>query len=382
MTYLLTENRVKEQATWLEIDRSALRYNLSQMIALTLPGASLMAVVKANAYGHGLLEVAGCIRDQVSHFGVASIDEAIALRSREIDQPILLFGVPKGAAIDAAIEHEISFSISSLEQAREISESAARLAKPALIHIKIDTGMGRLGIPKLSALSAIFETSRLEWLKMEGIFTHFPQGSDPADPFTKEQLRIFFKIIEKAAEKGIHFAYRHAANSVGMANFKEAHLNLVRPGLMLYGIYPCKSTVNRLKLKPALSWKARLILVKKLAKGESTGYSRTFVADHDATLGIVPVGYSQGYPFVLSNKGEALFQGKRYPIVGRVSMDYLAINFGHHTHVKAGDVITLMGQEGSAEILCETLAEKAGTIPYEIVTRLHPFIPRMVTGSN
>ena len=239
--------------------------------------------------------------------------------------------------------------------------------------------MGRLGIPKSSAVQTIFDIARLDLLKLEGIFTHFPQGGEENDPFTKEQIQSFFKIVDHVGKKGVHFAYRHAANSIGIANYKESHLSLVRPGLSLYGIYPTTSLKRKLKLRPVLSWRARFILIKKLAQGQSTGYSRTFTADQETTIGIIPVGYSHGYPFALSNNGTALFGGKEYPIVGRISMDYIAINLGQNTNAQVGDVVTLIGKDGSSEILCETLAEKANTIPYEIVTRLNPSITRITT---
>ena len=378
-TSVLTDTQIREQATWLEIDRLALRHNLNQLIEHTLPGANLMAMVKANAYGHGLLPVVDCIRDQVSHFGVASIEEALSLRSREIDSPILLFGMPRGEVAETAIQHDISLAVSSLEQAREISESAERLNKPAAVHIKVDTGMGRLGISKRAAVQTIAEISKLPLLKLEGIFTHFPQGAEEGDPFTIDQIRTFFLIIDQLEELGIHFTYRHAANSIGIAHYKEAHLSLVRPGISLYGLYPHSSLKNRLDLKPVLSWRARLILIKKLAKGESAGYSRTFVAEQETNLGIIPVGYSHGYPFALSNKASVLWAGKEYPLVGRVSMDYISINLGTHTSAHAGDIVTLIGRDGNSEISCETLAEKAGTISYEIVTRLNPSISRITT---
>jgi len=376
---LLTASRVREQATWLELDRNALRHNLAQIISLTLPSAAIMAIVKANAYGHGLFETVQCLRDKVSYFGVASIEEALALRRFEIDTPILLLGIHFGNTIETAIQSDITLAISSVEQAREISECAQRLKKPARVHIKIDTGMGRLGIPKSCALQALSEITSLEMLELEGIFTHFPQGEDEKDPFTEEQVRSFHKLIEKIGEKGIHFAYRHAANSIAIAHHKEAHFNLVRPGLTLYGLYPHSSLKRKLSLKPVLSWKARIILVKTLGPGESTGYSRTFKAKEETTIGIIPVGYSHGYPFSLSNQGTVLFHGKRYPIVGRISMDYLTVNFGSDfSEAKVGEVVTLLGKEGSEEISVEALAEKAGTIPYEIVTQLSPALPRIV----
>jgi alanine racemase len=379
-TDVLRETHAREETTWLEIDKSALRHNLAQLIGLTLPSATIMAVVKANAYGHGLIPVAKLLREQVSYFGVASLDEALTLRNQEIDTPILLFGVLFGEAIEAAIEAHISLAVSSTEQAREISEHAQKLKKPAAIHIKVDTGMGRLGIPKASAVQAIIEIVSLPMLHLEGLFTHFPQGEVENDPFTKEQVHSFLDVIEKISKKGIHVPFRHAANSIGIANVKDAHFNLVRPGLTLYGIYPSLAIKPKVTLKPVLNWRSRLILVKKINAGESVGYGRTFVAHEPTVIGVLPVGYSHGYPFSLSGQGSVvLFQGKRFPVVGRVSMDYMTVNFGSDfAHAKAGETVTLLGQDGKESISVESLAEKAGTIPYEIVTRLNPTIPRIL----
>ena len=376
---LLIESSVREQATWIEIDRTALRHNLARIISLTLPSATIMAIVKANAYGHGLYEVAQCLKEQVSYFGVASIEEAIALRRFDADTPVLLFGIPTKEAIVLAIQSEITIVVSSVEQAKEISEWARKLKKFAKIHIKIDTGMGRLGIPLAAAVEAVQEIAAFNMLELEGIFTHFPQGEEEQDSFTQGQIRSFNQILQQLSQQGIRFTYCHAANSTGIAKHKDSHFNLVRPGLTLYGLYPHSSLKQKLKLKPVLSWRARLILIKKLAPGESTGYGRTFIAKEETTIGIIPVGYSHGYPFALSNKGIVLFQGKRYLVAGRISMDYVAINFGpHFSKAKTGDTVTLLGREEAEEISAETLAELAGTIPYEIVTRLNPSIPRIL----
>ncbi|MBI1977753.1 MAG: alanine racemase [Candidatus Omnitrophica bacterium] len=376
---LITEPRVHEQATWVVIDKTALRHNLAQLIGLTLPNATILAVIKANAYGHGLCEVAQCLREQVSYFGVASIEEALALRHFEIGTPILLFGVPRRDAIDAAIQAGVTLAVSSVEQAREISERASFFKRHVLVHIKIDTGMGRLGIPKAVALQALDEIQNLPMLELEGIFTHFPQGEEVGDAFTRGQIKVFCDLIQKASQTSINFAYRHAANSIGIVNYKEGHFNLVRPGLSLYGIYGAGSLRPKVDLKPVLNWRSRLILIKKLMPGESTGYNRTFVAKEETTIGILPVGYSHGYPFALSNKGEVLFQGRRFRIAGRVSMDYIAVNFGpQFSEAHVGDVVTVLGRDGHELVSAEELASKAGTIPYEIVTRIHPSIPRIV----
>ncbi|MBI4357980.1 MAG: alanine racemase [Candidatus Omnitrophica bacterium] len=374
---LITRSQVREQATWLEIDSSALRHNLAQLIGCTVPNAAILAVVKANAYGHGLLEIAQCLHEQVSYLGVASIDEALALRRFEIETPILLFGVPRRGAVDAAIQADVAIAVSSVEQARDISQRAQLIKKPATIHVKVDTGMGRLGIPKSSALESIGTIAHLDGLELEGIFTHFPQGED--DSFTRDQIQAFCDLIQMSSQRQIRFAYRHAANSIGIVNHKDSHFNLVRPGLTLYGLYPSDTVKRKLNLKPVLNWRARILLVKKLMPGDSTGYDRTFVASEETTIGILPVGYSHGYPFHLSNKGEVLFDGRRFPVIGRVSMDYTAVNFGpQFSEANAGEVVTLLGRDGRDTISAESLAKKAETIPYEIVTRINPQIPRMV----
>lgn len=377
------ESKVREFSTWLEIDRESLLHNLRAIQNLALPGAAVLAVVKANAYGHGLREIAQCLESEVGYLGVATIDEALQLRRFEIQTPILLFGIHPKNAVEVALHGEIALSVSSVEQAREISEIARRMAKQAVIHIKVDTGMGRLGIPKSKAVSALEEIKTLPALQLEGIFTHFAQGEDEKDPFTLGQIHAFYQILKEAEAKGIHFAYRHAANSVGISNYREAHFNLVRPGLALYGLYPAQTLSRKVKLKPVLSWKARIILLKKLKAGESTGYSRMFQAKSDTTIAIIPVGYSHGYPFALSGRGNVSIRGKLYRIAGRVSMDYIALDLGSgDIPFSAGEPVTLLGRDGENEISGETLAEQAGTIPYEILTRLDPGIPRVLAGSE
>jgi len=374
--------QVQDQTTWLEIDRDALKHNVMVVRQLTLPSAALLVVVKANAYGHGLREVSNCLRDEAAYFGVSTLEEALRLRHFEIDTPILLFGVLFGSSIDQAIESEISQAVSSVEQARQISGRSQKLKKEALIHIKVDTGMGRLGIPKREALSAITQIAALPGLHLEGVFTHFSQGGEAEDPFTEKQVADFCELLRATSQRGIHFAYRHAANTVGVLHYRQAHFNLVRPGLLIYGLSPTESLRWKLRVKPVLSWKAKIILLKRLLPGESTGYARSFVTDRETTIGILPIGYSHGYPFALSNKGKVLHGGKPYPVVGRVSMDYVAVNFGLSFKGSVGDTVTILGKDGDEFISGEWLARRAGTIPYEIVTQLSPSVPRVVVSSN
>jgi alanine racemase len=378
--YLNKETKLRDYvSSWIEIDRGALLHNLSQIRQAALPGAEILAVVKANAYGHGLLEVVQCLDEKVAYFGVASIEEALKLRRFEVTTPILLFGVHNESAEEIAIQEKITLSISSLEQAKEISRIARKLGERAVVHIKVDTGMGRLGIPKLLAAKEIEEISVLDMLSIEGVYTHFPQGEDEADPFTKEQIQSFSRVISQASSKGVHFAYQHASNSTAILNHRAAHFNLVRPGITLYGIYPSMHVKRKLSLKSVLNWRTRVVLLKKINAKETVGYGRTFQALEKTTIGILSIGYSSGYPFALSNKGVVLLNGKYYPVVGRVSMDYITVDFGQDgDKVHTGDAVTLLGNDGREEISAEMLAERAGTIPYEIVTQINPTIPRYV----
>lgn len=375
---LIQDSRVQAQGNWLELRQDALKHNLSVVKKTIVPGTDVLAVVKANGYGHGLLPISQCLKDQVAYFGVSTVDEALTLRRNGISTPILLLGIPFQDAIETALEYDVSLAVSSVDQASEISHVAEGLAKRAVIHIKVDTGMGRLGIPAREAKQAIEKIAALEGLELEGVFTHFPQGDAEGDAFTQNQIRAFREVIEEAARTGVHFMYRHAANTVGIVNYREAHFNVVRPGILLYGVRPSASFNRNLDLRPVLNWKAKLILLKRLQKGESIGYGRTFVSDRETVIGILPVGYSHGYPFALSGKGEVLCKGTRYPVVGRISMDFLAVNFGRGFEGKPGDTVTLLGREGDEEITVERLSGLAGTIPYEIITRLNGSIRRVL----
>ncbi len=372
-----TQSKIKEYLTWVELDPCALESNLEKIKMLTLPSAEILAVVKANGYGHGILEIAKVLEKKVGYFGVASVEEALKLRQYEIAVPILLFGVHFETQIEQAIQAHMTISVSSLDQANMIHEVATRLRQAAVIHIKVDTGMGRLGIPLRAAKTVISKIHQLDSLKLEGIYTHFPAAEKLNNPMTERQTRGFHSLLSVLAERGISFAYRHAANSAGLFHHRGAHFNLVRPGLSLYGIYSDESLVPKTSLTPVLNWRARVILVKELMRGDSVGYGQTYIAKEETKIAILPIGYSHGYPFALSGKSRVLIQGKSYKVIGRVSMDYIVIELGRDS-VQIGEVATILGKDGNDSIRAEELALLAGTIPYEIVARINPQIPRIV----
>lgn len=375
MPTLVKSIRESQHGTWIEVRRDRLLANLKTLKQHAGPYSQVMAVVKANAYGHGLVEIAKSLSEEVAYLGVASVREALDLKEQRIETPIFLFGRLLGPEIPAALVEGITLSVSSFDEAREISEVSESIGRRTPVHIKVDTGMGRLGIPFGKALSEIEKMAVLPGIALEGIYTHFPTA-EREDGFTHRQLQDFGLLLQALEKKGIAFRYRHAANSAGSLKIRTPILNLIRPGLMLYGLYPDISLRDLATVSPILSLKSRMISLKRLQPGESVGYGRDFVTDHPTTIAILPVGYSHGYPFSLSNRSFVLFKGRRHPIAGRVSMDYLAVNLGDAA-ARVGDEVTLLGEEEGETILAEDLAAWAHTIPYEIVTRLAPSLPRL-----
>ncbi len=375
-----TLNRLEtanQLSSWVEIDQTALEHNLAEIRKATLPSAEILAVVKANAYGHGLIEIAKLLDKKVAYYGVASVDEALRLREFGMQAPILLFGIHFANQIKPAVESKIILSVSSLEQAELMNEVASEVNGAATVHIKVDTGMGRLGIPLKDALAVIQKIHTLSQLKLEGIYTHFPVSEKKNDSFTNQQIRRFISLIHALDKKGVHFAFRHAANSGAVVNYRDSHLNLVRPGLSLYGIYTDEVLSNKINLKPVLSWRTRVVLVKEIAEGESVGYGQSYIAKEKTNIAILPIGYGQGYPFSLSGKGSVLIHGKSYFLAGRVSMDYAVVDIGNDS-IQTGDIVTLLGTDGERTISAELLAQLANTIPYEIVTQIGHQVPRLL----
>ncbi|MFA6600566.1 MAG: alanine racemase [Candidatus Omnitrophota bacterium] len=370
------ETRIGSQNNaWIEISLGRLLANARAIRRAQGPlQGGLFAVVKANAYGHGLKEIAQALAAEAAYLGVSSIHEAVELREHGIETPIFLFGRVFSAELPAVVTEGITLCVSSLEEAEEISEISFSLGQKTPVHIKIDTGMGRMGIPARSALPVIEKISALPGLDAEGIFTHFPTA-EKEDGVTESQLNDFLLLLEYLDRKGIRFRYCHASNSAASLKIKSPALNLFRPGLLLYGIYPDASARERIHVEPVLTLKSRIIHKKPLHTGDTSGYGRDFVAEKPTTLGILPIGYSQGYPFTASGRAHVLYRGKRYPVAGRVSMDYIAVDFGEDPF-KAGDEVILIGKSGSEVITAEELAQWAGTISYEIVTRLPTRIPR------
>ncbi len=368
------------RVAWIEIDLQSIAHNIRELRRLLKPETRLMAVVKANAYGHGAIEVSRVAMESGADWlGVAVLDEAVVLRNFGVEVPILILGYTPEEQAEAVVEADIRQTVFSYSLAEALSEAAVKLGKPARIHLKLDTGMGRIGFPTAEMLlSEILRIKALPGLIIEGVFSHLSTADEEDKEFTRAQLDLFNQMLTKLQDAGIEKPIRHIANSAAIIDLPESHLDLVRAGIAIYGIYP-SPYVNHQKvnLAPAMSLKAQITQVKEIKAGAGISYGRTYIAERPTRIASLALGYADGYPRVLSNKGEVLVRGQRAPVVGTICMDQFMIDVGHIPGVQAGDEAVIMGQQGDQCILAEEIAEKAGTINYEIVTRIGLRLPKI-----
>jgi alanine racemase len=373
-----------EYRCWAEVDLDALRYNVQWARHRVGPDVKIMAVVKADAYGHGLPQIAGTLMHAgVDIFGVANLTEALGVRRVGAGWPILLLSASLPVEAPRIVAHDVMPTISSVEEAWMFQEEAARQKKKIPVHVKVDTGMGRLGFWHETASEPILTIARFPNLVMEGIYTHFSSADVDAE-FSMEQLENFRKIVAKLAKRGVNFTYRHADNSAALLNFRENFadfgLNLVRPGLLLYGLSP--NPDKQQELWPALSFKARVSFVKMVPAGRTLSYGRTFTAPHTMKVATLSVGYGDGFSRDLSNNALVLVGGIRCPVVGRVTMDQILADVSAVENVAVGDEVVLIGRQGDDEILASEMAAWANTIPWEILCAITKRVPRVYIGQT
>ena len=363
------------------IDLDAIAYNMEQMKQNLSPNTQIMAVIKADGYGHGAVQIAHMLEgvDYIWGFAVATLDEAVVLRTEGIKKPILVLGCVFPDQYMAMLKHDIRMNVYTEEMAESISQMAAREGMTAYMHIKLDTGMARLGFDISEAsVAAIERISKMKNVKMEGIFTHFAKADETDKSFTKKQIIDFCYIVNKLKEKNISFAYEHCANSAAIIDVADANFDLVRAGISTYGLYPSEEVKKEnVKLRPALVLKSHVAFVKEIEKGTAISYGGTFVAKEKMRIATIPVGYADGYPRNLSNKGYVLIRGKKAPIVGRVCMDQFMVDVTHIDGTSFGDKVTLIGTDGNETIAVEDLSELSGRFNYEFVCDLGKRIPRV-----
>ena len=360
--------------TWAEIDLSAIDFNFRQVKSITGKQTKVMAVIKCDAYGHGLLPVARrLIGLGADYLGVASIDEAIALRKEKVKLPVLVLGNTLNEHTGPIVKYGLTQAVSDYKLASKLSHIAKREGKFIKVHIKVDTGMGRLGVLYREAIILIKKIKKLDNLTIEGLFTHFP-CADSDSEFTSYQIEIFKQLISDLKKCGITVPICHAANSMGLIGYPESHFNLVRPGLMLFGIYP-KRGLN-IKLRPAFSLKTKAVFLKDMPSGQGISYGRNYITRKQTTVAVLSIGYGDGYPRNLSNRADVLIKGRRFVISGAICMDYIMVDIGN-LPAKTGEEIVLIGSQAKIRISAEELAQLSGTIAYEIVCGIGSRVPRV-----
>ena len=360
---------------WVEVDLKALRSNFKTIKKLVGPKTKVIATIKQSAYGHGMIPVVKTLVScGVDFFGVGSIEEAIQLRKNKIKKPILVLSAVFDKLVDYFIRYNIRPTVVDISFAKELNRQASKKKKIVPIHVKVDTGMGRLGLYYSDAFDFVSQLSRFKNLSLEGIYTHFP-AADNDPKFTNSQIKVFNKFIAQLKEKGIIFKFHHCANSIAIISYPNSHFDMVRPGLILYGIRP--SARLKVNVKPVLSLKSRIIFLKKIKKGRGVSYGRTYIAKKPTRIATIAAGYADGYPWRLSNRAKVIIKNSLFPVVGRVCMDHIMVDIGNRSDIKVGDEVVLIGQKKNVKVSAENLALWADTIGYEIVSGLSSHIPRV-----
>lgn len=363
--------------TWAQVDLSAIAHNVRALKRRLPPHARMMVAVKANAYGHGIVPVSRkLVASGVDSLGVASVDEALTLRHHGIRASILNLGAFLESDIRAIVSNDIAATVTDEKLAQALNDAAGRLKKKAKVHIKIDTGMGRLGVWHREADAFIMKMCRLSHLNLEGLYTHFPVA-DSDEAFTRSQIAAFCALVDKLEIRGVQIPLKHTANSMAVVGFKDAHFNLVRPGLAIYGLHPKDELCGAMDLKPVLSFKTKIVYLKRVPKGRSISYGRTHITKKDTLIATLPVGYGDGYNRQLSNQGRVLIRGQFCPVVGVVCMDQTMVDVGHVKGVRLEDEAVLIGRQKDKIIRVEDIARQCHTIPYEVVCWISPRVPRV-----
>ncbi len=364
-----------------EINLDNIKYNVENIQRRIGRDTKILAIIKADGYGHGSIPIAKFLSREklVYGFGVSTVREAVVLRKAGIEEPILILGYVLPADFITIIDYSITTTVFQYDTARMLSEVASAKNKTAKIHIKIDTGMGRIGFAADEAsVDEICRTAELPGIEIEGIFTHFACADHKDKTSANKQKALFYDILNKLSAKGIDVPVKHMCNSAGIVEFDGEFLDLVRAGIIIYGLYPseevCKSNV---KLLPAMSIKSRVVYVKTIKPGMTVSYGSDFVAEKDTRIATISIGYADGYYRSLSGKGEVLIRGKRAVIVGRVCMDQMMVDVTDIPDVQQGDIVTVFGRDGDDEITFEEASKKAGTINYEFICGFARRVPRI-----
>lgn len=369
--------------TYVEVDLDRLTHNYRAIENAVAP-AAVMPILKANAYGHGLVEIARHMTSLgAPYLGVAFLEEGILLREYGITTPILVLGGILGNQVPLFLEYDLTLTASSVEKLTQTNDAARALGMTAKVHLKIDTGMERIGVHYYSANPLLETALACDYCQIEGIFSHFANSDDADLASARTQLRRFQQVLDFYQRQGLQPPMRHIANSGAILQMPESHLDMVRAGILLFGVYPSDEVPQTIQVRPTLSWKSQVVYFKVVKPGHPVSYGSTWQSEHMVRVVTIPAGYGDGYFRSMSNRSKVIIRGKRYPIVGRVCMDQMMANIEWETAYN-GDEVILLGESGPSgpAITCNELAQWAGTVPYEILTNINTRVPRLYVGGD
>lgn len=370
-------NMTLEAPTWLEVDLAAIGRNVGAVRKLVGPQTAVFVVLKANAYGHGLVEVGRAVERAGAHgIGVALLDEGVRLRDAGITLPILVMTSIPASGAEEAVRYNLICALCEPFLARALSQAAVRMGRPARVEIKVDTGMGRLGVQPQELGPFLEENAILPGLKIEGVFSHLSSADEPDLAFSLEQIASFQRARQSICSRGKGIRRWHLGSSAAAVRLPECRMDAVRVGLLAYGLNPA-APFQSLSLEPALTWKARIGFIKQSPAGAPISYGRSYMTDRTTRVATLGVGYADGYPRALSNVAEVLVDGQRAPVIGRICMDQAMIALPDGASAEVGDSVVLLGRQGQEQITTEELAERAGTILHELLARLGTRMPRV-----
>lgn len=371
-----SENNKLLRPAYLEVDLDALAYNIRNIKKRLGKNVELMAIVKANGYGHGAYEVAKvALENGAGSLGVAILEEGIELREKGIKAPILNLFPESPERAEKVVEYDLDQVITDLKFVKRLSQEAKRQNKFSHIFIEIDTGLGRYGIPPQKTVELVKKINKLGNVRLKGILSQFSTADQRKKGFVFQQLSIFKNTLDELESFSNHIPIKSIANSGAVLDIPASYFNHVRVGHLLYGLYPSMETSESIKVKPAMSLKSKVMFIKEVEKGTPISYGKTYIAKKKAKIATIPLGYADGYSRLLSNKGEVLIRGKRAKVVGRVCMDAFMVDVSHIPEVKVGDEVVVMGKQGKDEITAHDLGRWTNTFAYEIMTRMGRRLP-------
>lgn len=365
--------------TYVKIDLNAIEHNINEVKKLIDDDVKVMAVIKADGYGHGAAVIGNFLKDKVDYFGVATIEEAIELRKNNIDIPILILGYTSYKQYEDLIRYNITQTVYSLDMAEKLEECAARFNHIAKVHLALETGMNRIGFkPNDTSVEDIKRIMKMNNIYVEGMFTHFSCADEKDKTYAKIQMKKYDEFAENLEKNNVNIPIKHMCNSAGIMEFDDHRFDMVRSGIITYGLYP-SDEVNKsaLKLKNALEWKAHVINISEVPEGCGVSYGKTYVTKKSTRIATVSVGYADGYMRGLSSKGRVLIHGEYAPIIGRICMDQMMVDITHIENVQIEDEVTLVGTDGENKITVEELAEMAGSFNYEFVCGIGKRVTRI-----